>query len=79
MSTATRVERQDGGSAGVLWREPGGRAQQSARGRDAGIPPGVEGTPREVRELLADVVVDELLAGAHGGERSSDRAGCFRS
>jgi hypothetical protein len=67
MPTATQVETQDdGGSAGVSRSEPGGRAQRSTRGREAGIPPGVGDPPREVRELLPDEVVDEVLAGARG-------------
>jgi putative transposase len=68
MSTATQVETKDSGAAGVSRSEPGGRAQRNARGRDAGIPPGVADLPDRVRELLPDGVVDELLAGAHGEE-----------
>ena len=37
-------------------------------GREAGISPGVSELPRELRELLPDEVVDELLAGARGEE-----------
>jgi putative transposase len=68
MSTEAQVETQDGGAAGVSRSEPGGRAQRSARGRVAGIPPEVGGLPREIREVLPDEVVDELLAGARGEE-----------
>jgi putative transposase len=68
MSTGTQVETQDGGAAGVSRSEPVGRAQRNTRGREAGIPPGVGEVPRELRELLPDEVVDELLAGARGEE-----------
>ncbi len=68
MPTATQVQTQDRGAAGVSRCEPGGRAQRNTRGRDAGIPPGVGDLPDRVRELLPDGVVDELLAGAQGEE-----------
>ena len=68
MSTATQVQTQDSGSAGVSRSEPGGRAQRNASGREVDRPPGVGDVPREVRELLPDEVVDELLAGARGEE-----------
>jgi hypothetical protein len=42
--------------------------QRNARGREADRPPGVGDLPRDVRELLPDDVVDELLAGARGEE-----------
>jgi hypothetical protein len=66
MPIATKVETQDSGAAGVSRSEPVGRAQRNARGREAGIPPGVGDLPRELRELLPDEVVDEMLAGARG-------------
>ena len=66
MPTATRVQTQDEGSAGVSRSEPVGRAQRDASGRDAGIPPGVADLPERVRKLLPDEVLDELLVGAHG-------------
>jgi putative transposase len=66
MSTTTKVEMQNSGSAGVPRSEPGGRAQLNARGRDAGIPPGVGDLPDRVKALLPDEVLDELLAGAEG-------------
>jgi len=68
MSILTQVQTQDPGSAGVSRSEPGGRAQRNASGRDPGRPPGVGDLPREVRELLPDEVVDELLAGARSEE-----------
>lgn len=66
MSTTTKMQRQDEGSAGVSRSEPGGRAQRNASGPDAGIPPGVADLPDRVKALLPDEVLDELLAGAHG-------------
>jgi putative transposase len=68
MSTSTQVQMQDPGSAGVSRSEPGGRAQRNASGREVDRPPGVGDLPREIRELLPDEVVDELLAGARGEE-----------
>jgi hypothetical protein len=68
MPTATQVQTQDPGSAGVSRSEPGGRAQRNASGREVDRPPGVGDLPRDVRELLSDDVVDELLAGARGEE-----------
>jgi len=68
MSTATQVERQDPGAAGVSRSEPGGRAQRNASGREVDRPPGVGDLPREIGDLLPDGLVDELLAGARGEE-----------
>jgi putative transposase len=68
MSISTQVQTQGPGSAGVLRSEPGGRAQQNASGRDAGRSTGMGDLPREVREILPDGLVDELLAGARGEE-----------
>src|SRR6202167_5676713 len=68
MSTATQVQTQDSGSAGVSRSEPGGRAQRNASGREVNRPRGLGESRRELRELLPDEVVDELLAGAHGEE-----------
>jgi putative transposase len=68
MPTATQVETKDSAAAGVARSEPVGRGQRNARGRDAGRPPGVSDVPRELRELLPDEVVDEMLAGARGEE-----------
>src|SRR5947209_18584753 len=66
MSTKTETELID--SAGGARSEPGGRAQRPAGGaRPAqGSPP--VGLPREVRDRLADEVIDELLAGARTEE-----------
>ena len=66
MSISTQVQTQDPGSAGVSRSEPGGRAQRNASGREVDRPSGVGDLPRDVRELLPDEVVDELLAGARG-------------
>ena len=66
MSTATQVQTQDPGSAGVSRSEPVGRAQRNASGRDVGIHPGVGDLPDRVKKLLPDEVLDELLAGAQG-------------
>jgi hypothetical protein len=68
MLRSTQVQRQDPGSAGVARSEPGGRVQRNAIGREADRPPGVGDLPRELRDLLPDEVVDELLAGARGEE-----------
>jgi len=53
------------GSAGGLRSEPGGRAQRPAGSAPAA--PELE-LPREVRDRLADEVIDELLAGARTEE-----------
>ncbi len=68
MPTATQVQTQDEVAAGVSRSEPGGRAQRNASGREVDRPLGVGDLPRDVRELLPDDVVDELLAGARGEE-----------
>src|SRR5881628_1838290 len=66
MSTKTETELIE--SAGGLRSEPGGRAQRPAGG--ARPPQGLPsvGLPREVRDRLADEVIDELLAGARTEE-----------
>src|SRR6266516_4394794 len=62
MSTKTETELIDG--AGGARSEPGGRAQRPAgAARRPQGPPRV-GLPDEVRDRLADAVIDELLAGA---------------
>src|SRR5215208_4537842 len=68
--TQSRIDVKQGpGRAGVEFSEPGGRAE-----RDAGAarrPPGVVPAgefPEEVRDLLSDELVDELLAGARSEE-----------
>src|SRR6266550_7704242 len=62
MSTKTETELID--SAGGLRSEPGGRAQ-----RPAGAARLLEErSPGEVRDRLADEVIDELLAGARSEE-----------
>ncbi len=68
MPTTTQVQTEDEVAAGVSRSEPGGRAQRNASGREVDRPPGVGDLPREVRELLPDEVVDELLAGARSEE-----------
>jgi putative transposase len=74
MSTKTKTEIElidataGAGSAGGERSEPGGRAQRAA---GAARPPGgpaAGGLPPGVRERLSDVVIDELLAGAHSEE-----------
>src|ERR687887_291416 len=67
--TSTELKKSAGlGSAGGERSEPGGRAQRS--GGAARPPEGVvpDGVPAEVRELLPDELVDELLAGARSEE-----------
>ena len=54
------------GSAGGLRSEPVGRAERPAGG--APPPPPEFELPREVRDPLADEVIDELLAGARTEE-----------
>ena len=53
------------GSAGGVRSEPGRRAEQPVGGASL---PGVELLPPELRELLSDEVVDQLLAGARSEE-----------
>ena len=66
MSTKTETELID--SAGGARSEPGGRAQRAAgAARPPQGPPPV-GLPNEVRDRLADEVIDELLAGARTEE-----------
>src|SRR5580698_7851523 len=76
MSRSTQVQTQDPGSAGVSRSEPvGGECSENASGREVDRPPGVGDLPRELRELLPDEVVDELLAGARGEEEIVGPAG----
>jgi len=63
MPAATQVQMREEVAAGVSRSEPVGRAQRDASGREVDRPPGVGDLLREVRELLPDGVVDELLAG----------------
>ena len=66
MSTKTETELID--SAGGARSEPGGRAQRPAgAARPPQGPPPLE-LPGEVRDRLADEVIDELLAGARSEE-----------
>src|SRR5438552_10973457 len=68
MSTKAKTEIDLTGSAGGLRSEPGGRAQRAAgAARPPQGPPPV-GLPNEVRDRLADEVIDELLAGARSEE-----------
>jgi putative transposase len=55
-------------SAGGVRSEPGGRAQRPAGGARPPQGPAPVGLPREVRDRLADEVIDELLAGARTEE-----------
>ena len=66
MSTKTETELID--SAGGARSEPGGRAQRPAGGARPPQGPAPVGLPREVRDRLADGVIDELLAGARSEE-----------
>src|SRR5947207_3358756 len=68
MSTKAKTEIDLTGSAGGLRSEPGGRAQRPAGGaRLREDRPPLE-LPDEVRDRLADAVIDELLAGARSEE-----------
>jgi putative transposase len=67
MSTEAMIEMEGPGSAGVSRREPGGRVQRNAGGRDpAG--PSADGLLGEARERLGNELIDELLAGARSEE-----------
>ena len=66
MSRKTETELID--SAGGLRSEPGGRAQRPAGGARRAQGPAPVGLPDEVRDRLADEVIDELLAGARTDE-----------
>src|SRR6266545_720956 len=66
MSTKTETELID--SAGGLRSEPGGRAQRPAGAARPPLGPPRVGLPDEVRDRLADGVIDELLAGARTEE-----------
>jgi len=66
MSTKTETELID--SAGGLRSEPGGRAQRPAGGARRAQGPAPVGLPDEVRDRLAEEVIDELLAGARTEE-----------
>src|SRR5438552_239432 len=66
MSTKTETELID--SAGGLRSEPGGRAQRPAGAARPPQGPAPGGLPREVRDRLADEVIDGLLAGARSEE-----------
>src|ERR687897_612678 len=54
--------------AGVERSEPGGRAQRDAGATRPPWGPLPEGVPADVREVLSDELVDELLAGAQTEE-----------
>ncbi len=62
MSTKAKTEIVVTASAGGVRSEPGGRAK-----RPAGGAPTIE-FPLELRERLADEVIDQLLAGARSEE-----------
>ena len=70
MSTSTDSGEVRGGRvrAGVSRSEPGGRAQRDAGRASSAGPPLEERVSGEVRELLSDELVDELLAGARSEE-----------
>ena len=66
MSTKTETELID--SVGGARSEPGGRAQRPVGGARPPQGPPPVGLPREVRDRLADEVIDGLLAGARTEE-----------
>ena len=70
MSTSSDSGEVRGGRvrAGVSRSEPGGRAQRDVGRASSAGPPLEERVPGEVRELLSDELVDELLAGARSEE-----------
>jgi hypothetical protein len=69
-------ESTDPSAAGAERSEPGGRAQRGGGGgRSAGWP---ELAP-ELKALLPDELLDELLGGARTERRSPGREGCSRS
>ncbi len=68
MSTSTDSRSVKGPRAGVLRSEPGGRAQRDAGGAASVGPSPEQRVCAEVRELLDDELVDELLAGARTEE-----------
>jgi len=65
---STKIETELIDSAGGLRSEPGGRAQRPAGGARRAQGPAPVGLPDEVRDRLADEVIDELLAGARTEE-----------
>jgi putative transposase len=65
---STKIETELIDSAGGARSEPGGRAQRPAGGARPPQGPPPVGLPDEVRDRLADEVIDELLAGARSEE-----------
>src|SRR5213596_3202903 len=65
---STKIETELIDSAGGARSEPEGRAQRPAGGARPPQGPPPVGLPREVRDRLADEVIDELLAGARTEE-----------
>ena len=63
------------GVAGVARSEPGGRAQRRAGGARRKPPPERPELAAEVRALLPDELIDELLAGAGTGEEITGSGG----
>jgi len=76
---STKIETELIDSGGGLRSEPGGRAQRPAGAARPPQGPRPVGLPDEVRDRLADEVIDELLAGARTEEESSAQAVCSRS
>src|SRR3989441_9720975 len=62
-------------SAGGLRSEPGGRAQRPAGAARPPQGPAPVGLPNELRDRLADEVIDDLLAGARSEEEIVGRGG----
>ena len=73
MSAKTETDLID--SAGGARSERGGRAQRPAGGARAPQGPPSVGMSDEVRDRLADAVIDELLAGARTEEEIVGRGG----
>ena len=68
-------EDQDPGSAGVARSEPGGRAQRRAGGARRPPTPDRAELAAEVKALLPDELIDELLAGARTEEEIAGQGG----
>jgi len=64
-------EDQDPDSAGVARSEPGGRAQRRAGAARRGPDPLAD----QVKELLPDELIDQLMAGAKSGEEITGQGG----
>ena len=72
-------EPSDPGSASAERSEPVGRAQRRACAARRGAPLPRPELAEEVKALLPDGLIDELLAGARTQERSPGPAACWAS